>query len=366
MSSSMDVHQALAVDAATADPAALRAALLAIKQHAARAETTTRLRCAELADGGSAAAAAAAAVVPTGEANSGAPAAPTGLMFSLEQLEAMLRRENELRLSAETQAAYRDAELREDTDWMEVTDGLQRRVVREAGVPPHLEEAALRHFRAAPHMLPQLKPLAIYHRFQRSGQGPYSEGDALLPGLKLVDMRCRPVSLNELAAGLLPVVLLAGSWGLVGAFNSLLAEFRGRADIRGVYITEAHAQDEWPISSARYTPDRQPVLLSQPQSTEERAAAAARFVEQYGFQAPMLVDPIDNPFDAAFAPWPLRFYILHRSRLRYKAQPRDCSYDLSELRDRLMALLAEEQAADCGSNSGGSGFEETGGQPWGT
>jgi hypothetical protein len=30
------------------------------------------------------------------------------------------------------------AELREDTDWMEVTDGLQRRVLREFGVPPHL------------------------------------------------------------------------------------------------------------------------------------------------------------------------------------------------------------------------------------
>ncbi len=36
----------------------------------------------------------------------------------------------------------------------------------------------------------------------------------------------------------------------------------------------------------------------------------------------MLVDPIDNPFDAAFAPWPLRFYILHRGRIAYKAQAR--------------------------------------------
>lgn len=39
-------------------------------------------------------------------------------------------------------------------------------------------------------------------------------------------------------------------------------------------------------------------------------------------QPPMLVDPIDNPFDAAFAPWPLRFYILHRGRIAYKAQAR--------------------------------------------
>jgi hypothetical protein len=51
--------------------------------------------------------------------------------------------------------------------------------------------------------------------------------------------------------------------GLVGAFNSLFAELQDQADIRGVYITEAHAQDEWPITSARYTPDRKPVILNQ-------------------------------------------------------------------------------------------------------
>lgn len=91
---------------------------------------------------------------------------------------------------------------------MEVADGLQRRVLREFGVaaelvswaagegrrsaraggevwqlqaaipyrlPPirphatptpssHQEEQGLRHLRAAPHVHPQLKPLAIYHR----------------------------------------------------------------------------------------------------------------------------------------------------------------------------------------------------------
>lgn len=34
----------------------------------------------------------------------------------------------------------------------------------------------------------------------------------------------------------------------------------------------------------------------------------------------MLVDPIANTFDAAFAPWPLRFYILHRGTIAYIAQ----------------------------------------------
>lgn len=43
-----------------------------------------------------------------------------------------------------------------------------------------------------------------------------------------------------------------------------------------------------------------------------------------------------GPFDAALAPWPLRFYVLDRSGcLRYKADPKDCQYDLFQLWDYL-------------------------------
>lgn len=39
----------------------------------------------------------------------------------------MLIRENELRLSPETQKAYAAAELRDDISWMQVTEELQKR-----------------------------------------------------------------------------------------------------------------------------------------------------------------------------------------------------------------------------------------------
>lgn len=45
-----------------------------------------------------------------------------------EILEKMLAREQELRMSQETQAKYREAEERSDTDWIEVTVQLQRQV----------------------------------------------------------------------------------------------------------------------------------------------------------------------------------------------------------------------------------------------
>lgn len=73
------------------------------------------------------------------------------------------------------------------------------------------EEAALRCFRAAPHLHPELKALAVYHRAQRSRQGDLREGDPV-PPLRLADTACRPVSLGALCAGPRPLVLLAGSW----------------------------------------------------------------------------------------------------------------------------------------------------------
>jgi hypothetical protein len=36
------------------------------------------------------------------------------------------------------------------------------------------------------------------------------------------------------------------------------------ADWRFVYVAEAHAQDEWPLRSARFSADGQPVVVDQP------------------------------------------------------------------------------------------------------
>jgi len=84
----------------------------------------------------------------------------------------VLQRETQLRLSPETQSKYAAAEKRQDTDWMEVTGGLQEDVLREQGVREEQLPAALRAMRTAPYKYPQLKKLCIYHKYQRSRQGP--------------------------------------------------------------------------------------------------------------------------------------------------------------------------------------------------
>jgi hypothetical protein len=81
---------------------------------------------------------------------------------------------------------------------LQVTAELQRRVLREFGVgssqlPGVSLDAALRSMRQAPHAQPELKPLCIYHRHQRSRQGDFKAGD-LLPPLPAVGLDCRCVT----------------------------------------------------------------------------------------------------------------------------------------------------------------------------
>jgi hypothetical protein len=43
------------------------------------------------------------------------------------------------------------------------------------------------------------------------------------------------------------------------------------------------------------------------------------------------VDTPTNDFDHWFAPWPLRFYVVHRGRMKFIAQPHQASYDVTEV-----------------------------------
>ena len=70
--------------------------------------------------------------------------------LSLDELKTALRAEETARLSDATQAEYGEAESgTADSDWLEVTDALQRRVLASCSVPPQRMEAALYVLRPA-------------------------------------------------------------------------------------------------------------------------------------------------------------------------------------------------------------------------
>lgn len=113
-------------------------------------------------------------------------------------------------------------------------------------------------------------------------------------------------------------------------------EFSANTDFAFMYIEEAHASNEWPISSSRYMPTQEIVSVKQPQILSERVALAQRFIDTFnlGPEMKVLVDNPEkgNPFEAAFSPWPIRIYVIENGIMQFISEPTDCAHDVGELR----------------------------------
>jgi len=115
--------------------------------------------------------------------------------------------------------------------------------------------------------------------------------------------------------------------------NSLQKEFTEQVDFLGVYISEAHAKDEWPLG-VKY-------CFDQPKTIEERINVATGFVHEYKFELPMLIDTMKNEFDFIFSSWPERFYIVQNNVLALVGEPTtEFGFDREILRTQLRSLLA--------------------------
>jgi len=81
-------------------------------------------------------------------------------------------------------------------------------------------------------------------------------------------------------------------------------EFSESNDFAFVYIEEAHASDEWPISSSRYMPDNTVVSVRQPRLASERVALATNFIKLFALGSEMKVFVDDpergNPFESSY------------------------------------------------------------------
>lgn len=120
---------------------------------------------------------------------------------------------------------------------------------------------------------------------------------------------------------------------------ALTGEFSKNTDFCFLYIEEAHAIDEWPIRSSRYMPNNEIVSVEQPKVLSERVQLARNFVQTFGLGREMKVlvdDPEQgNLFESAYAPWPIRIYVIENGKVQFISAPTDCSHDVSELRDWL-------------------------------
>jgi len=89
-------------------------------------------------------------------------------------------------------------------------------------------------------------------------------------------------------------------------FNRLYEEFGEHVDFLMIYISEAHAIDEWKLGTI--------VNITQHKTIEERISVAKDFIQEYGWNIPTVVDTFYSEtyrsFESNYSAWPERYFVL--------------------------------------------------------
>lgn len=119
-----------------------------------------------------------------------------------------------------------------------------------------------------------------------------------------------------------------------------------------IYIAEAHADDEWPVASARYNCGQE-VHVNQTHSTCDRVDRAKFFYKRFSYcsedeslykMRPLVSVPQNEidlnglksfGFEEIYKPWPFRAYGFVNHVLDFIAEPHACEIRISELSDWL-------------------------------
>jgi hypothetical protein len=89
---------------------------------------------------------------------------------------------------------------------------------------------------------------------------------------------------------------------------------------------------------------RENLVLNDPKTLAERKRVARDFATQFKVNIPILVDPMDDPFNTAFAAWPDRIYVLDAAgKVAYKGGPGPGGFRVAEVPPVLRRLLGEGQ-----------------------
>lgn len=118
--------------------------------------------------------------------------------------------------------------------------------------------------------------------------------------------------------------------------HRLLDGYATCALFMSVYLSEAHASDEFPLGKH--------VVIRQHTSLAERADAAKRFVQATGWRLPVYLDGMQNMVSTTLAAHPERFYVFEASstgsKLLFCAPSREGGYRLEDLETFLSTYIA--------------------------
>uniref|UniRef100_A0A0G4GSJ0 Uncharacterized protein n=1 Tax=Chromera velia CCMP2878 TaxID=1169474 RepID=A0A0G4GSJ0_9ALVE len=326
---------------------------------------------------------------------SSSSSSPPSSVLSESQLRILLERERAERTSEKTLALFERVEKGEtDQDWLDIVDTMQRRILKQSGfvasnsgngkIPKKRFEKALFEMRTAHRRFPSLATIPIQVRYQRAGPCPVPENSVLsndVP-LFLASSSAAPSETSLFAfldtshAAVSPSPPQPAT-APAAASNVTLSRSL-MSSLLFVYIEEAHAEDEWPIRSARFNADRGPVNLPQSHSLERRRQNAVSFAKAFDVPFPVLLDPpaggqplsqeeggvseqpaaaaggaggsssssssssdepvpppcsprqsSQGPFASLFRPWPARLLVFEGRKLIFASVPSDADFGIA-------------------------------------
>ena len=102
-----------------------------------------------------------------------------------------------------------------------------------------------------------------------------------------------------------------------------------------MYIQEAHPDDGWQLPMNLEAE----VVYKQPKTDNERETVAQACALRLDLQMPILLDPVSNEVDTAYAALPERLYVIAPGgRIHYRSEPGPFGFDV----DAFEKALAEQ------------------------
>ena len=117
---------------------------------------------------------------------------------------------------------------------------------------------------------------------------------------------------------------------LLADFKQVVADFADIADFVTIYISEAHATNQWNFPGNKYK-------IKKHNSLQDRLLAASILLDDEELRPPgtFLIDTMDNEADLLYGGMPERLYIIIDGNILYAGKKGPMGYKLNEVRDWL-------------------------------
>lgn len=113
-------------------------------------------------------------------------------------------------------------------------------------------------------------------------------------------------------------------------------QYKSKINFVTIYIAEAHADDEWPIRT------KKSLQFKQHKTNIERWNIANKFIKDYNYQIPCIIDSMKNEFTNIYSSWPARAYLIDNktNKIKFILNPKDPGcFDFGDIKSAIQDYL---------------------------